>query len=112
MESNDPNIFSSQEGTQISIICPDPYLYSAGKGGVNTTVFYGIDSIFEFPFSNESLTEPLIIFGTIQNKTENVITYKGDSEIGVTIQIHAIGEATNVTIYNTGTRQSLKNRYY
>ena len=91
VEVNEPNIFSSQEGAQISIICPDPYLYSAGADGNNTTVFYGIESEFEFPFSNESLTTPLIVFGNIQNKTENVITYHGDSEIGITIQIHAIG---------------------
>lgn len=108
VESNEPNIFSSQEGSQISIICPDPYLYSAGRYGNNTTVFCGIEAAFEFPFSNESLTEPLIVIGHIQNKTENVITYRGDSEIGVTIQIHAIGEASNITIYNTGTRESMR----
>lgn len=108
VESNEPNIFSSQEGSQISIICPDPHFYSAGPDGNNTTVFSGIESVFEFPFSNESLTDPLIIFGNIQNKTENVITYRGDSEIGITIQIHAIGEAGSITIYNTGTRESMR----
>lgn len=108
VESNEPNIFSSQEGTQISIICPDPHFYSAGPGGNNTTVFYGIEPVFEFPFSNESLTDPLIVFGNIQFKTENVITYKGDTEIGVTIHIHAIGEVENITIYNTGTREIMR----
>ncbi len=108
VESNEPNIFSSQEGSQISIICPDPYFYSAGPDGNNTTVFYGVESVFEFPFSNESLTDPLIVFGNIQLKTENVITYKGDTEIGVTIHIHAIGEVENITIYNTGTREIMR----
>lgn len=104
VEANEPNIFSSQEGAQISIICPDPYFYSDDN---NITVFYGIESEFEFPFSNESLTIPLIVFGNIQNKTENVITYRGDSEIGITIQIHAIGEAGSITIYNAGTRERI-----
>ena len=108
VESNEPNIFSSQEGSQISIICPDPHFYSAGPDGNNTTVFYGIESVFEFPFSNESLTDPLIVFGNIQNKTENVITYRGDSEIGITIQIHAVGETGSITIYNTGTREIMR----
>jgi hypothetical protein len=108
VESNEPNIFSSQEGTQISIICPDPHFYSAGPDGNNTTVFYGVESVFEFPFSNESLTDSLITFGNIHLKTENVITYKGDTEIGVTIHIHAIGEAENITIYNTGTREIMR----
>lgn len=105
VESNEPNIFSAQEGTQISIICPDPYFYSAGEDGNNVTVFYSIDPYFEFPFSNESLTKPLLLFGEIQMKTEGVITYHGDSEIGVMIYIHAIGPASNINIYNTETRE-------
>lgn len=108
VESNEPNIFSSQEGTQISIICPDPYFYSAGEDGNNVTNFYSIDPMFEFPFSNESLDEPLLVFGEIQIKTEGIITYYGDSEIGVMIYIHAIGPATNINIYNTETREVMR----
>ena len=108
VESNEPNIFSSQEGTQISIICPDPYFYSAGEDGNNVTNFYSIDPMFKFPFSNESLDEPLLVFGEIQIKTEGVITYHGDSEIGVMIYIHAIGPATNINIYNTETREVMR----
>ena len=108
VESNEPNIFSSQVGTQISIICPDPYFYSAGEDGNNVTNFYSIDPMFEFPFSNESLDEPLLVFGEIQIKTEGVITYHGDSEIGVMIYIHAIGPATNINIYNTETREVMR----
>lgn len=108
VESNEPNIFSSQEGTQISIICPDPYFYSAREDGNNVTNFYSIDPMFEFPFSNESLDEPLLVFSEIQIKTEGVITYHGDSEIGVMIYIHAIGPATNINIYNTETREVMK----
>ena len=100
--------FSSQEGTSISIICPDPFFYSAGEDGNNVTDFYSIDPLFEFPFSNESLTEPLLVFGEIQIKTEGVITYYGDAEIGVTIYIHAIGPANNINIYNTETREVMK----
>lgn len=105
IESNEPDIFSKQEGTQISIICPDPYFYSASEDGNNVTDFYSIDPMFEFPFSNESLTEPLLVFGEIQIKTEGVITYTGDSEIGVMIYIHAIGPAEHINIYNTETRE-------
>lgn len=105
IESNEPDIFSKQEGTQISIICPDPYFYSASEDGDNVTDFYSIAPMFEFPFSNESLTEPLLVFGEIQIKTEGVITYSGDSEIGVMIYIHAIGPAEHINIYNTETRE-------
>ena len=105
IESNEPDIFSKQEGTQISIICPDPYFYSASEDGNNVTDFYSIDPMFEFPFSNESLSEPLLVFGEVQIKTEGVITYSGDSEIGVMIYIHAIGPAEHINIYNTETRE-------
>lgn len=64
--------------------------------------------MFEFPFGNESLYDALLEMGSIQNQHEKVITYNGDAEIGVTITIHAIGEASNITIYNTGTREIMK----
>lgn len=108
VETNDPNIFSKEEGADISIICPNPFFYSSGADGSNTTVFYGIDPMFEFPFGNESLYDALLEMGSIQNQHEKVITYNGDAEIGVTIIIHAIGEASNITIYNTGTREIMK----
>lgn len=107
VESNEPNIFSSNETTQISIVCPDPYFYSAGPDGINTTIFYGVLPLFEFPFSNESLTEKLIEFGEIKNETEQTVYYSGDAEIGVLITIHAIGNVADITIYNTGTREEM-----
>lgn len=107
VESNEPDIFSKQETTQISIICSDPNLYSAGEDSLNVTVFSGIEAMFEFPFGNESLTENLLEFGEIQNNTERTIVYNGDSEIGVTIFINALGDATNVSIYNSETRESM-----
>lgn len=106
VESNEPTIFSEREGCQISIICPDPYFYSTGEGGTTVTVFSGVQPNFQFPFSNESLLIPLIEMGIIENLKERTIYYTGDSETGVVIQIHAIGRADNITIYNTGTRET------
>lgn len=106
VEHNEPAIFSNQEGCQISIICPYPYFYSAGES--NITVFSGVEPLFEFPFENESLITDLLEMGEIQNSAEQVITYNGDAEIGVTIIIYAIGEASNVTIYNAGTREVMR----
>lgn len=108
IESNEPTIFSKQEGCQISILCGDPYFYSAGDEGVNDTIFYGTESTFEFPFSNESLTENLIEFGEIKNRTEADIIYNGDAEVGIIIRIHALGDMENVVIYNTETRQIMR----
>ena len=108
VETNVPTIFSNAEGCQISILCPNSYFYSAGENGTNQMIFYGTEPLFEFPFSNESLTEDLIEFGSIENRTEGTIYYDGDAEIGITIQIHAVGEAEGLVIYNTKTREIMR----
>lgn len=105
VESNEPNIFSKEEGTSISIICPDPYLYSIERTDV---VFSGIEPEFEFPFSNESLTENLLEIGETKNSTVEVIPYDGDADIGILITIHILGAVSNITIYNVDTRESMK----
>jgi len=105
VESNDPNIFSKDEGSDISIICPSPFFHDANSNEV--TSFSGIEPLFEFPFSNESLTENLLEFSEIRDITDRVITYSGDYEIGITINIKAIGEAGNISIYNVNTHETM-----
>lgn len=108
VETNDPNIFSKEEGSDISIVCPNPFFYSAGDDGINTTVFSGVDPEFEFPFMNDSLTENLIVMGNIQHNTERSVLYFGDAETGVKIVMHALGPATKIAIYNTKTREIMR----
>lgn len=105
VESNEPDIFSSEEGAEISIICPNPFFYSRESA---TTVFSGVEPGFEFPFSNEDLYLPLLEMGKIENATDKVVIYDGDAETGVRITIHAVGAAENITIYNIGTREMMR----
>ena len=105
VESNEPDIFSSEEGAEISIICPNPFFYSRESA---TTVFSGVEPGFEFPFSNEDLYLPLLEMGKIENATDKVVIYDGDAETGVWITIHAVGAAENITIYNIGTREMMR----
>lgn len=104
VEANEPDIFSSQEQTQVSVICTDPYMYTYGD---DKTVFSGIRSIFEFPFSNESLTEPRLEFGEIWLDTRAILNYKGTVDTGILITIHAFDEAENIRIYNVDTREQM-----
>lgn len=108
VETNEPDIFSKNESTQISIICSDPYFYSAGEKGNNITVFYGVNNNFEFPFFNESCTESLIEFGIVAYSTERVINYSGDADIGVVIRVYFTGKVDNLSIYNVRTREFFK----
>lgn len=105
VESNEPVIFSDECDMQVSILCESPYFLSVSEDGKKETTFAGIDFLFEYPFENEDLHEPTLEFGNIVNKKENTVYYDGDAETGCIIQIHAVGEATNVTIYNVKTRE-------
>lgn len=103
---NEPNIFSKQEEVSVTIECPDPYFYD-GTGKSKTT-FSAIDPEFEFPFENNSLTDPELIFGEYAIRKERVVRYEGDAEIGVIMHITASDDVGNITIYNFVTRESMK----
>lgn len=107
VESNEPVIFNQREHTQISIICEYPWFYLSGEDGNQTTVFYGTEANFEFPFSNESLTEPLLEMGIIHSSREKNIYYIGDKEIGVVFQIDFIGPVTNLSIHDITTNEAI-----
>lgn len=105
VESNEPDIFSERESVQISIICPDPYLY--GVGG-DAAAFSGIVPMFEFEYANESLDENLTEFGNIRVDQRAIINYKGDADVGVVLTVHAMGPAEKITIYNVDTREQFR----
>lgn len=106
VEKNEPEIFEETETTEISIICEDPWLYDA-LTKKQYTEFYGVTPLFEFPFSNESLTEPLIEFGRIEVLTERVLTYYGDADVGITINIKILNIVGDISIYKIDTREKM-----
>lgn len=105
VESNEPDIFSEESDMQVSIVCESPFFLSPNK---DITLFAGVEALFYFPFCNPDPVEPLIVFGEIVNKKTNTVYYSGDSEIGCYMEIHAIGDVENVTIYNLRTRERMK----
>ena len=107
VESNEANIFSNEEGADISIICPNPYFYLHGSDSTNVTLFSSVEPIFEFPFMNNSLTEKLIGLSGIHNKTENIIVYNGDSDVGLTMVIHVVGTAEYITLWDIKNRKKM-----
>lgn len=106
VESNEPNIFSQEEGADISIVCPNPFFYAAYQ--THITSFGAIEPLFEFPFSNESLTECLIELSAIRNEIDRTVLYDGDQQIGITISIRAKGKANGIAIYNVGTKEVMR----
>ncbi len=106
VESNEPDIFSEAEETQISIVCVDPYFYELGGESI---AFNGVLPAFEFPFSNESLTESLLEFGELRFDTRTTFEYIGDADTGVDMVIQAVDSKPigDLTIYNVDTRESM-----
>lgn len=105
VEENKTNIFDKKEGSEITIVCPDPYFYALKN---TETIFSGVVPLFEFPFDNNSVSENLIEMGNIVTKQYETVYYKGEAEVGVTIVIHSLGTVGTLTIYNIDTRQSMQ----
>lgn len=103
VESNEPDIFSETEGCDVSVICPSSYF----TGEKKVVPFSFVRSEFEFPFSNESISDKLIKFGEIENRTDYPVIYEGESEVGVMLKIKALGPATGIKIYNLSTKETM-----
>jgi hypothetical protein len=104
VESNEPDIFRSEEETIISVRCPEAYLYGETD---QVTIFSSQTALFEFPFSNESLVSPLLEMSSISFETEKTVIYSGDAQIGILIHIHANGSANDIVITNSVTLETL-----
>jgi hypothetical protein len=104
VESNEPDIFSNDSGATVSIVCPNPYFYSLESQIVD---FNHIIDLFQFPFSNESLINKLIIFSNLETDLETNVYYSGDAPIGITMNIHIVGPVEDLQIINNRTRETM-----
>lgn len=100
VEENTPDVFNERETIQITVICPDPYFKSALTGA---EFFFGEVPMFEFPFSNESLTENLIIVSELSLDNRAQITYEAEIDAGLLITIDIYSEPGDITIYSVDT---------
>ena len=101
VESNEPDIFSKDEQTQISILCEDPLWYDETEKDTKRDDydFNSLIPMLEFPFSNESLTDELIVLGEIRHAPINAIDYPGEYDIGLSITLHCSGIVIDPIIY-------------
>lgn len=97
VESNEPNIFSEDEGCQIVINCPDAYFRSQTPIKVK---FRSVDPEFKFPFSNNLPYNKLIKMGTINPNYAKELFYDGESETGIIIHVIVLGVVRGLSIYN------------
>lgn len=105
VKDNDVDIFSKDETATVTVECVDPWFYSPIYKGDD---YHGIQQYFEFPFSNESLSDKLIEFGEITIDTKFGIDYDGDVSVGFKINIHfRSGSFHNIYLYNIETRERM-----
>lgn len=107
VESNDINIFTKNEYSAISIICPDPYFQATSSDGQINVEFAGIEPKLRFPIPIYSDVAPDLVFGDIQTFREQIITYEGDSETGMEITLRALGPVGSITFYNRETNERM-----
>lgn len=104
VESNEPDIFSKDEGSIISLICPSAFFEAASSV---VTAFNGSVAAFEFPWENPSLTLDLIEFGTIFINTAQSVIYTGDEPTGIIMYINFLGSVSGLTVYNASLSQQM-----
>lgn len=104
VESSEADIFIAQSVVNISIKCPDPYFY---LNKPQASVLDYVVPLFEFPFSNESLTTSNTVFGEVLDIPAVSISYDGDTEIGMVWTIDIDGPVSGLKLYNVGTKEEM-----
>lgn len=105
VEANDVNIFSRQEEVSFSIICPDPYFRVDGK---KTFQLSSTIDMFEFPFSNESLDDPLLIMSELNQANTGRFLYEGDVSTGCIIRLEFSGYVHDLRLYNLSSKEEMR----
>ena len=100
IESVTGSLFDNPQTFQISIICPDAYLYDQSE--VVQDASYA-ETLFEFPFA---VPEEGVELSRYDNIDTVVVINDSDSETGVTIQLRASGDVVNPKIYRRDTLES------
>lgn len=101
VESNEPDIFSKNEGCQVSVICPDPYFYD-----VESKVDLFSESLPMFAFG-EDYPDSDFEVSEYNLKKELPIVYKGSQSSGIIVKFHAIKDATNLRLRKLNTTQEI-----
>lgn len=72
VESNEPDIFTERETTQISIICPDPNFYSTSS---DSSYMGAVQKLFKFPFENNTIDDEVVFVPGIPKENQEFLSY-------------------------------------
>lgn len=105
VEKNEIDIFSKNEGADITIVCPNPFfrLRDPAKGK-NSVRFTTSTPSFEFEFQDPNADSPTLVFGEMSSTGETIIVYEGDADASTIVDIQFLGPAAGIKLYNTTTQ--------
>ena len=106
VEENEFNQFAKVENAVISLYCPNPYFLNMIEHSIvigDTTAI----PIFEFPFENDSLINPMLEFGEVTTLPTAEIPYNGQVETGIDMVLDFDGAATDIVITNDNGNQEM-----
>lgn len=123
VETNEPDIFSENVSSTVSVVCPSPYFTDLANGqSVFTTPSGFTDASFEFPFENPSLNTKLIEFSNSSSTpatAQVLVNYTGDGIPGVIYELTCLGSAPIPSIWTAdrsldirGASTALKGQVY
>lgn len=101
VESNEPNIFSSREGTTISIICPQPYFYTSKEQEQRFSISSNPD--FSFAFSKVPSNNNELLMGDVVSYVVSNLYYEGDADTGIVVDIEFKSDVVHDSIGNPKT---------
>lgn len=108
VESNEPEVFTSEPSFKVSIMCIEQPYFKTLPENASTFQLFRMSPQFEFPFSNESLTEPLNVLGEHNVDTHADLAYDGTRRTGVNIRMIFTGPVTNPSITADRDRRSMR----
>ena len=85
VESNEPVPFSSQEGTTISVICPQPYFYKQLTQEQRFSVSSNPE--FSFAFSKVPSDNTQLLMGDVVPYVATDLYYEGDADAGIVVEM-------------------------
>jgi len=85
VESNEPVIFSSQEGATVSVICPQPYFYRSTSQEQRFSISSNPDFAFEFSKVPSDNTE--LLMGDVVSYVVSNVYYEGDADTGIVLDM-------------------------
>lgn len=105
VEKNEIDIFSNSEGSDLTIVCPNPFFRLRDPvKGKNSVRFTTSTPSFEFEFQDPNSDSPTLIFGEMTATGETVVVYEGDADASTIVDIQFLGPASGVKLYNTTTQ--------